>query len=405
MKETIQVSNMHPIHPFPARMAPSIVWDSLPDNGKPLCILDPMMGSGTSLVIARSQGHLAIGCDTDPLAVLIARAWCSDVSSKKLVDCAKSILDKAIEIGKELPSDNAYPSDVDDETKKFIKFWFDDNCRIQLTALAQSISQMDNINEKNLLWTAFSRLIITKKLGVSLAMDVSHSRPHRKYEKAPVNPFDKFLSAADYIIKKSPFRDSNINTATPIIAKGDARYLSINSNSIDIVVTSPPYLNAIDYMRGHKLSLVWMGYSIKSLRSLRSRNIGSENSLALTRTDEFLKILESMGDVENLGTSYQGMITRYIADMGNVMSECRRVLKDNGHAIFVIGDSAIRGVNIKNSKALIVLAQNRGFKLLSMVSRPIEESRRYLPPPTSKTAGESMGNRMREEVILSFVAI
>jgi len=403
MTEILKVPQIRPIHPFPARMAPSIVWNSLPDNGKPLRILDPMAGSGTSLVIARARGHQAVGCDTDPLAVLIARAWCSDVSSDRLSQRAISILDEAVEIAKEITLEKAYPSRADDETKQFINFWFDDNNRVQLTALSHCISHVDNSNEKNLLWSAFSRLIITKKKGVSLAMDVSHSRPHRKYKKAPVRPFDKFPNAVEYIIKKSPFRDGDFQFSPAVVTKGDARSLSLSSNSVDLVITSPPYLNAIDYIRGHKLSLVWMGYFIKSLRTVRSTNIGAERSVSLPKAGEMMSILKQMGDTDSLARRYRGMIMRYLSDMSNVLSECRRVLKDNGQAIFVIGNSTIRGVYINNSEALISLAQRRGFKLTSRTSRPLPESRRYLPPPNSKKAGERMRNRMREEVILRFI--
>jgi len=403
MTGAFQVSQIHPIHPFPARMAPSIVWDNLPDNGKPLRILDPMAGSGTSLVIARARGHQAVGCDTDPLAVLIAHAWCSDVSSDILSQRARSILDKAVEIAKELTPEKAYPSQADDETKQFINFWFDDNSRVQLAALSHCISYVDNPDEKNLLWTAFSRLIITKKLGVSLAMDVSHSRPHRKYEKALVNPFDKFLSDINYIIKKAPFRDGNVQFSPAIVTKGDARSLSFSNNSVDLVITSPPYLNAIDYIRGHKLTLVWMGYSVKLIKLVRSTNIGAERSVSHPVPGELLNTLEQMGDIDSLDGRYRGVIIRYLDDMSNVLSECRRVLKDNGQAIFVIGNSAIRGVYINNSEALISLAQKRGFKLASRASRLLLESRRYLPPPNSKKAGQKMQHRMGEEVILRFI--
>jgi DNA modification methylase len=404
MTGTFRVSEIHPIHPFPARMAPSIVWDSLPDNGRPLRILDPMAGSGLSLVIARARGHQAIGCDTDPLAVLIARAWCSDVSPDALSRRARSILAKAEDMASDLTPEGAYPCQSDDETKQFINFWFDDSGRVQLAALSRCISQVGSPDEKNLLWTAFSRLIITKRMGASLAMDVSHSRPHRKYEKAPVSPFDKFLSAVDYVVKKAPFRDSNVQVAPVIVVKGDARSLSFSSSSIDLVITSPPYLNAIDYIRGHRLSLVWMGYSIGSLRLVRSSNIGSENATSATATAELLNILDTIGQVDSLGERYRSMIVRYLDDMGNALSECRRVLRDDGQAIIVIGNSAIRGVHINNSEALVRLAQKRGFELASQVSRPLPDSRRYLPPPDSNTAGERMKKRMREEVILRFVA-
>jgi DNA modification methylase len=400
---TLQVSQIHPIHPFPARMAPSIVWNNLPDYGKPICILDPMAGSGTSLVIGRARGHKVFGCDMDPLAVLIARAWCSDVHSDSLEQRAKLVLYEAMRLSKEIVPEKAYPPQTDYETKQYINFWFDEKSRIQLTALSNCILRFSDSEEQNLLWNAFSRLIITKKLGVSLAMDVSHSRPHRKYEKAPVQPFDKFLYAVKHIIQKAPFLDGNILYTPAVVTKGDARSLPFSNRSFDLVITSPPYLNAIDYIRGHKLSLVWMGYSVKALRTVRSINIGAERSISLKANCEILNAFEKMGDIYTLCGRFRGMIIRYLDDMNNVLSECKRVLKDDGQAIFVIGNSAIRGVYINNSEALICLAHKQGFRLTSKVSRPLPESRRYLPPPNSNKAGEKMKNRMREEVILRFI--
>jgi hypothetical protein len=75
--------NIRPIHPFPARVAPELVWDELPDHTTKLRVLDPMAGSGTTLVTARLRGHEAIGFDRDPLAVLIARAWLTNVEVGK----------------------------------------------------------------------------------------------------------------------------------------------------------------------------------------------------------------------------------------------------------------------------------------------------------------------------------
>ncbi len=65
---------LRPIHPFPARMAPSIIQRRLKSH-KRLRVVDPMVGSGTTVVTARILGHHAIGFDTDPLALLIAKAW------------------------------------------------------------------------------------------------------------------------------------------------------------------------------------------------------------------------------------------------------------------------------------------------------------------------------------------
>jgi len=404
MISAAQKAHIYPVHPFPARMAPSIVWDALSKAGDSLNILDPMFGSGTTLVCARAMGHHAIGCDTDPLAVLIARAWCADVEPETLKARAELILERASTLCKRLAPERWYPKNIDDETRRFIDFWFDpENC-CELSALATSISGVRSQAERNILWVAFSRIIITKTSGASLAMDVSHSRPHKVYDFAPVKPFQAFLNAVSIVVRNCPFPGIADDAPPANILHGDARALPVESASVDMVITSPPYLNGIDYLRGHKLSLVWMGHSISKIRALRSGNIGTEVSKESTSCKVIREALESMGDLKSLDNRHLGMIRRYVCDMNKVIKECARVLKRKRRAFFVAGNSAIRGTFVQNSEALIRLAKNRGFSLVSRNARPIETKRRYLPPPESQKAGCKMQTRMREEVILEFRA-
>src|SRR5712691_735311 len=110
-----------PIHPFPARMAASIPWNVLRrQSGRPLRVLDPMAGSGTTLVVARTLGHEAIGFDTDPLAVLLAKVWCSDFTESSVLTFAEKALEIAKRRARRLPLRRAYPVEADDETRAFV---------------------------------------------------------------------------------------------------------------------------------------------------------------------------------------------------------------------------------------------------------------------------------------------
>ncbi len=403
-KESFKDIQFRPIHPFPARMTPSIAWDSLTNcSRKPLKVLDPMTGSGTTAVVAKSLGHTVIGFDTDPLAVLIANTWCTEIDGDKLLEKASEVLDRAIERCSHLPLREAYPRQADAETRAFMRYWFDSCNRRQLAVLAEAISRLHDRALKTALWCAFSRLIITKKIGVSLAMDISHSRPHRVYDKAPIKPFDKFLASVETISRRLPFTKNGSSLPDASIRLGDARKLPVNDRSIDIVITSPPYLNAIDYLRGHKLSLIWNGYSLKDLRQIRSSNVGAENSLSENHLKDCVHhILAEMGAVERLPARIRGILRRYVHDMDSVLGEISRVLNIRGHAVVVIGDSTIKGTFIQNSKALTLLGRRHGLNLQSIRRRELQDNRRYLPPPTSVAAGSQLQGRMREEVIMTF---
>ena len=404
IKECFKEVQFRPIHPFPARMAPSIAWDSLRNcSQKPLKVLDPMTGSGTTAVIAKSLGHTFVGFDTDPLAVLIANAWCSEIDRDKLLRKAGEVLDKAIKRCSHVPLREAYPQHADDETRAFVRYWFDSYNRRQLTALSEIISRLHDPDLKTILWCAFSRLIITKNVGVSLAMDISHSRPHRVYDKAPAKPFDKFLASIEIILKRLPFSENKRSSLDTSIRLGDARRLPLQNRSVDIVITSPPYLNAIDYLRGHKLSLIWNGYTLKDLRQIRSTNVGAENSIMQNPyNDDVTQILAKMGAIEKLPPRIVGVLKKYVNDMDSVLGEISRVLNIRGQAVLVVGDSTIKGTFIQNSKAVTLLGIRHGLTPLSVSRRKLQDHRRYLPPPTSLSAGSQLQGRMREEVIMTF---
>jgi SAM-dependent methyltransferase len=392
-----------PIHPFPARMAPSIVRKRFCSFRTSMRILDPMVGSGTTIVSARLHGHHAIGFDTDPLALLISRTWSSTVNPEDVRFRAQEVLNRARRSYRNLTAGKAYPHGADSETRKFIRFWFDPTARRQLTALSNALRRIKCTTERDFLWSAFSRLIITKQAGASLAMDVSHSRPHKVYKIAPVKAFDRFLHAVDAVLNAAPFSRVH-NLPRAIIREGDARNLPIDDASIDLVITSPPYLNAIDYLRGHKFSLVWMGHVVDEVRRLRAHNIGSESSEKFVRDSELIHLAESkMGSTTKLPVRSRGMLAQYLRDMNKVLAEINRVLKHGGEAVLVIGDSTIRGVFLRNSRALTYLGRENGLTLKSVRRRPLLENRRYLPPPGKRNSGRLLRSRMKEEVILTFL--
>ncbi len=399
ISEDTDMVTLSKIHPFPARMASSIAEDILKAKKRPLVVLDPMSGSGTTLATAALLGHKAIGFDTDPLAVLLSSILSLPVDTVQVTKKAKRILSHAREIYKTLKLSAAYPLNADAQERKFLRYWFCATSRKQLYCLSLKISRLRNPYIQRILWIALSRMIIKKDNGVSLAMDISHSRPHRVYDRAPVKPFDCFLSSVEKLLYG--IKAINLSNPTNITASlGDARKLRIKKESINLVITSPPYFNAIDYIRGHKMSLIWMGHKLASLKSIRNTNVGAENGLSSkNQSRAVVAALRKMGYIKRLPQRQIRMLYKFVWDMNLVIQETFRVLVPQGEAFFVIGDSNLKGTFIKNSAALISLAKSTGFDVLTITRRNIPDNRRYLPPP-SVMGQDSLGLRMRKEVVI-----
>ncbi len=396
----VEVVGRDAIHPFPARMAPSVALEALQRRSRPLRVFDPMAGSGTVLAVSRAKGHQAIGLDVDPLAVLIATVWTTAIDVAAARAEATAVLKTAQRLFTGITAATAYPNGADAETKRFIRYWFDVRSRKQLTALVDSIQLVPDQAIRNSLWCGFSRLIIAKQAGVSLAMDLSHSRPHRVYRKAPVLPFEKFLDAMDRVLKNSIDVKSRPRGPATTVRLGDARVVPLADCSVDLVVTSPPYLNAIDYMRCSKFSLVWMGYGIQELREVRSSSIGTENTL--NAEAKWRPLVRSLAIHPPLSERHERMLLKYAADMHLALSEVARVLARGGRAVYVVGENTIRGSFIPTAELIKKLAQESGLQLRAKTFRDLAPSRRYLPPPSKQQAAK-FDSRMGREVILTFV--
>jgi hypothetical protein len=208
--------------------------------------------------------------------VLVTKVWTTSIDAELVRYKPIEVLAQAREDFVSRRVCDAYPRYADRETRHFATYWFDDYARRQLAALGAAIERVRNDKVRQVLWCGFSRLIITKQAGASLAMDLAHSRPHKSFDRAPIKSFQKLLLAVDRVVENCVMKNDRNRGPAPTVYRGDARQLSIHEGTVDLVLTSPPYLNAIDYMRCSKFSLIWMGHTIDELRGTRSRSVGTE---------------------------------------------------------------------------------------------------------------------------------
>jgi hypothetical protein len=377
-------------------MAPGLALDSLSTLPAGSTVLDPMSGSGTVLRQASDLGYAARGFDVDPLAVLMSKVWTTPVSDAQIEAAYTDMLARA----SHAPAWSRLRwLENDQETQDFIAFWFNDPQRSDLMRLSAALADMTREPSTmyddaavDVLRLNLSRIIVTKEQAASLARDTSHSRPHRVSTTSKFDVFVGYHRSLNAIRKRlldaPPTGSTNVSI-------GDARSLKeVSNDSIDAVITSPPYLNAIDYMRGHRLALVWLGWKHSDLRAIRSSSIGAERAipsdLVVSSNAEIVKAMIGAGDV---CTKNRNMIQRYANDLWFMMDEIVRVLKNSGKATLVVGNSCLKGAFIKNADGVSCAAN----LLTERSERDLPQGSRYLP-----TTGPMLGKRMRTETVLSF---
>ncbi len=390
---------MKAIHPFPARMAPDAIADLLEGLPADATVLDPMCGSGVVVRLALLSGRQGIGADIDPLAVLMSRVW---TSTKRLQDVQDVAADVAAKAQKMRLGDFKLPwIDSCPETREFVDYWY---AKVQRRALrklaARLFYDMDGLppHVRDCLWLALSRTIITKHYGATLAWDVSHSRPHRMLDENDFDVFKYFVRRAREIAKVMA-EDQLIRSGK--ILNADCRRLPLKGKRrIDAVITSPPYLNAIDYMRGHRLSLIWMGYSLPRLRNIRTTSLGTERARLQIDAPEVIATMKlALPEMQGLPARLQNIVRKYALDADAFLSAMKNVVTPGGQLITVLGNSNLRGCFIKNSSLYHALAKKHGYRLLTERERELPANRRYLP--TNAQAG-ALAKRMSYEVIQAY---
>ena len=383
------------VHPFPARMASEVAFRALEGLATGNRVLDPMCGSGVVVRRALEAGHEAIGIDIDPLAILMARVWTTSIPESIQPTLGFELAETAAML---VGTDPLLPwIDGDKDTTEYIDFWFGRPQSDHIRAIVAASKEFQGLR-RDIVNLALSRIIVTKTKGASLAADVSHSRPHRV---RTCNDFDVFTEFGKSfarlmkILRKSPV------PAKGKIRRGDARSLrGVKSESIDAVVTSPPYINAIDYLRGHKLALVWLGYASKDIRQLKSQGIGAASQRRLKAIHRASEIVQK-ASVVCTSPDVERTVNRYVLDMLACLRQTNRVLRPGGYAVYVVSNSSLRGNEVDTARITTEVAEEAGLSLEDRYVRDIPRQHRYLPPPQS-TGNSQLAARMRTETVLFF---
>lgn len=426
--ENKKVHSIHSIHSFPAKFPPqlpSYFIDLLTEPGD--TVLDPMAGSGTTISESVLSNRNTIGFDIDPLAILMNQVKISVPDKQQQLALVHDIASKAKKIfenNSELLSN--FFNTLDEETFKFIQYWFDPTTQKQLAALVITIKEVPDENSFNLLKLIFSSIIITKNGGVSLAFDLAHTRPHRAKiaydmnnkiilgEKIAKNPgkrdklltkkikpvFFEFEKKAKTIINNL-FDDQY--SASAFINFGNAQELTLLDHSVDLIVTSPPYAsNAIDYMRAHKFFLVWWGFNVNNLSKLRREYIGGESIQQFELIPLPEKTMDVIMKISEADKKKGKSIHRYYSEMMLVLREMYRVLRPGKTAIFVVGDSLIRNISVEIDRCLVEIGQEIGFVIPKIGIRNINRDKRMMPATQNGNSKSQIEQRMYHEYVIAF---
>lgn len=393
----------HLIHPYPAKLICHIPYFFLnsdyccPEQGT---VLDPFCGSGTVLLEAILSGRNAYGADANPLARKISRVKTTLINDTNLYRVLDELL---LEISK----DTNITIQCDDESL----FWFPQETIVTIRKIITAIHKIKNHQVREFFEICISSIIkkvsyadprISVPVRVKADKFESGSRLHANAIKhiediSNLDVLKLFTNTCKSNIDRISTLSDACKGALATICSEDARKLTISigndrlieDETIDLILTSPPYAGAQKYIRASSLNLRWLRIADNQrIRNLKRQNIGREDyrksEISIPKTgiknaDSLLDVLFSEGKHERAH-----IVANYLNEMKVAIDESIRVLKQGGYFVMVIGNNTVCGHEFDTQAYLTEYMISKG---LSLEFKLIDDIKSYgLMTKRNKTA-------------------
>lgn len=351
----------HSYHRYPAKFIPQIVEQLIDQYAKQNSIVcDPFGGCGTTLVESKILGKESIGFDINPVAKLITEAKIEAIEPGQLVKYSRQLFDRI--------EQSALPKNK--EIHPRLNFWFIKEIQRELLRIYIPITRIRDEKTKTFFLCGFSHIL--KNCSIWLMKSIKPTRDLDKYVGDPLKIFQTHIKS---MLKKNEEFYNTLKTKNRLKIKSgmevaDVRNLPLAANSIDLIITSPPYVTSYEYADLHQLSLLWFKYT-DDVTEFKRKFIGtssiSNNNQAPTPLASSI-----VNKLENRNYALAKDVGNYFSDMNRAIQEMYRILRKRGFLCIIIGNTNLSGVKILNAEVAYEQMLQVGFKYEKVIKREIK---------------------------------
>lgn len=404
--------NMHRLFMYPAMMVPQIqslvlnaISNLLPRDTN---VLDPFMGSGTSLLSCMEFGYNLYGQDINPLAVLITR---SKTGREEI-----SLYLNTLELIKGyIKQDESESIDI---SFKNIDKWFMRDVQIALSRIRRAIKRVESLEQRSFFWVVMAECVRTCSNDRTSTFKL-HLRSTAELEIRRVDCVKTFLNLSERGIedlkrfreklKRSGMWCDGHYVGDIELQWGDSQVGFQTDKRFDLLLSSPPYGDnhtTVTYGQTSYLPLQWIdpddlecGYDyLLTTREIDSQSLGGRSLKIMDYAEKLLmqvpslkKFLDSIPQTEQ--KNYMKTI-KFVEDFQVSLGQIVKVMKPNAYYVWTIGNRFVGGREIPNNIILKELMATHGLVLVDYADRRILNKK--------QPRKNNYSNTMEKEQILIF---
>lgn len=368
----------HDVHPYPAKFIPQIPRNLIAQLSlRGELVWDPFGGCGTTALESILLGRCALSTDINPLAKVIGEAKTLTLI-KEEEEAICDLIEQLVLLSAKREGLTFELAHRREDFTPFIpeipnlKEWFHENAITELAYLRWRIESLECIKAATLAKVSFSKSILKASYQDG---ETRYTRRPREVETgAVIKLFAENLSAALRKVRQlSPilrfrvadFRTVDLRLAT-VDENQDIKAEGFAKNSVDLIVTSPPYPNTTDYHLYHRFRLFWLGFDP---RDLADKEIGSHLRHQKEETG----------------------FDDYLAEMRLCLIRMKEMLRPGRYAVLVLGDGIFKGVSYDSATQVGEIARQLGFDFIGAIERHL---------PTTKRSFISAARRLKTETLV-----
>jgi len=368
-KDVVAGSGVYGIHPYPAMFHFNVVRNLLIKYSKEGdTILDPFMGSGVAAVECLINNRNFFGYDINPLAVLIAKVRSTPLNQKLLLETLHALLQQYR---------RNEPESVEFHN---IDYWFDKNIIDDLSKLRRAIFGIDDYQIKAFFKVVFSETV--RKSSKTVFSEFKLLRNKKYTSNVNVLKIFREISFKNIGLLSDFYKnESSSNVSIIVENRNILESFPVEDNSIDLVITSPPYGDSkttVAYGQFSRLSLRWLGLK----ENVDKTSLGGKPKDIIGDLPSSI-LYDTLNKIEAKNGKRAREVFSFYFELYNAVTLISKKIKHNGYVCFIVGNRRVMREELPTCIISANFFERQGFKHVQTIIRDISNKR--MPAVNSPT--------------------